>query len=104
MVVGDAYALSGREETAETYCLRSTPHLVDNAAGILEGELFLIELRPLTAHHVEQDAITGCIALDMRIGSPVLGTEGPCFTTIGAAVPLRRPPVLGIEADEVDSE
>ena len=59
MVVCDTYSLSRREETAKTYDLRSTPDLIDDVTGILKGLLFLIELRALTTHHVEEDAITG---------------------------------------------
>jgi hypothetical protein len=104
MVVCDTYSLSRREETAKANDLRSTPHLVDDAAGILKGLLFLIELRTLASHHVEEDAVTGRVTIDVGIGSPVLGAKGPGVTIRGGVVPLGRAPVFGIEADEVDAE
>jgi hypothetical protein len=74
MVVGDANTLSRREETAKTYDLRSTPDLIDDAAGILKGLLFLIELRTLATHHIKEDTITGLVTIHVGIGSPVLGS------------------------------
>ena len=104
MVVGDAYTLTRREETAKTYDLRSTPDLIDDAARILKGLLFLIELRALATHHVEEDAITGLVTIHMGIGCPVLGTEGPSVTRVVGFFPLREAPVFGIEAEEVYSK
>ena len=104
MVVSDATTFTSREETAKAYDLRSTPHLIDDAAGIAKGELFLIELRTLTTNHIEKDAITGLVTIHVGISSPVLGTKGPSVTRVVGIFPLREAPVFGIEAEEVDSD
>ena len=78
MIVSNRYTLFLREIAAETNGLGRTPHLVYHTTGITKRLLFLIELSPLAANHIEQDAITGRITIDMRIGSPILGTKGPC--------------------------
>jgi hypothetical protein len=104
MIVGDAYTLLLREETAKAYGLRSAPHFINNVTGIVEGQLFLIELGTLASHHVKEDAITGLVAIDMRIGRPVLGTESPSVTRVVSLFPLGEAPVFGIEADEVDAK
>ena len=103
MVVSDTYTFSCGEETAKAYNLRSTPHFINDATGIAKGLLFLIELRTLTTHHVEEDAITGLVTIHMGIGSPVLGTKGPSVTRVVGFFPLRKAPVFSIETDEVYS-
>ena len=103
MIVSDATPLLLGEETAKAYGLSSTPHTIDNTTGIMEGELLLIKLCALTSHHIEQDAITSLIAINMRIGSPILRTKRPSIATIRSAVPLWRPPILCIETDKVDA-
>ena len=103
MVVGDANTLSRWEETAKTYDLRSTPYLIDDAARILKGLLFLIELRTLASHHVEEDAITGLVAVNMGIGCPILCTEGPGVTRVAGLFPLGEAPVFSIETEKINS-
>ena len=93
MIVSNSHTLSRWEETAKANSLSCTPHTIDNTTSILERELFLIELRSLTTNHIEQNAITSLIAIDMRIGSPILSTQSPSIAT-----------VLSIEADEINSE
>ena len=104
MVVSDTYTFSCGEETAKAYNLRSTPDLIDDAARILKGLLFLIELRTLATHHVEENAITGLVTIHVGIGCPVLGTEGLSVTRVVGFFPLREAPVFGIEAEEVYSK
>ena len=104
MVVGDANTLSRWEETAKTYDLRSTPYLIDDAARILKGLLFLIELRTLATHHVEENAITGLVTIHVGIGCPVLGTEGPGVTRVVGLFPLGEAPVFSIETEEVEAK
>ena len=104
MVVGDTYTLTRREETAKAYNLRSTPDLIDDATGILKGLLFLIELRTLATHHVEENAITGLVTIHVGIGCPVLGTEGPGVTRVVGLFPLGEAPVFSIETEEVEAK
>ena len=104
MVVSDTYTFSCGEETAKAYNLRSTPHFINDATGIAKGLLFLIELRTLTTHHIEKDAIPGLVTIHVGISSPVLGTKGPSVTRVVGIFPLREAPVFGIEAEEVEAK
>ena len=104
MIIGNATALALGEETSVTHGLCRTPHLIDDAAGIMERHLFLIELRTLASHHIEEDAVAVLLGIGLwDIGSPVLGTEGPRVAGIVDGTPLGGAPVFGIEADEIDS-
>ena len=77
VVVVDHSTLCIHKVATETHSLGSSPHLVNNTAGILHGETFLIETGPLSAHHVEQDAITCLITLLVQVGCPMLCTQRP---------------------------
>ena len=104
MVIGNPATRLLGEEAAVTYDLSSAPNTVDNIAGILKRHTFLIELGALATNHIEEDTIAGFVALDMRIGGPVLGTEGPGVTVVGSVAPLGDTPVFSIEADEIESD
>ena len=104
MVVGDTYALSRWEETAEANSLSGAPHTIDNTTRIAKRLLLLIELGTLATNHVEEDAVAGLITLYMRIGRPVLSTESPGVTRVVGLFPLGEAPVFSIETEEVEAK
>ena len=111
VVVRDTTPILGREEAAIASSAGSLPHLFHDRAGILQGIVLMIELRPLATHHVEQD---GIVVGRMRLarsrscghggggigGGPVLGTERP-GVSIHLIAPLGNAPVFRIETNEV---
>ena len=71
MVVGDATALRHGETTAVTHNCCGSPNLVDDVLGIVFRHALLIELRTLSAYHIEQDAVARLVARRMEVPSPV---------------------------------
>ena len=104
MVVGDATAFGHGEEAAVAHHSCGLPYLVDDVLGIIIRHALLIKLCALSAHHVEQDAVTGLVARRVEVSCPVFGTEGPGVAGIIDGLPLGEAVVFGIEADEVEAE
>ena len=76
---------------------------MDYRRSILHGHTLTIELSALSAHHIEQNAVTRLI-IRRFVLAPVLSTQSPGVTIVLNVSPLWSSPVLGIEAHEVDSD
>lgn len=71
MVVGDATALGHGEAAAVAHHSGGSPNLVDDVLGIVFRHALLIELRTLSAYHIEQDAVARLVARRVEVPSPV---------------------------------
>jgi len=76
MVVGDHASRLLGEVRPVAGLARRAPNLLHNLGGILHGQALLIELCALSAHHIEQYAVSWSEAL-RQIGREMLRAECP---------------------------
>ena len=104
VVVGDIAAFTVGEVAGIAGCLGGCPHFVDDGIGVLHGHAFFEELGAFASDHVEEDAVTGFVALG-QVGSEMLGAECPGVAGVfTVCLPHGEAPVFGVEADEVDAD
>ena len=106
VVVGDIATVGLGEEVGRSGIARSVPHADGHVLCVLERESLVVELAAAAAHHVEEDAQTGCVAGTMGVLAPILRTETPGIFIVagGFGCPVGSTVVFGIKANEVDAE
>ena len=73
MVVGNHSAVRHGERASVADGRRRVPHLVHDGLRVLSRHPLLVELGPLSSHHVEQDAKAGLIVGLVGMVCPVAG-------------------------------
>ena len=80
------------------------PHHVHHGVGVSTADHLAGEGAATAAHHIEQDAIAGTIAVGLRLTGPEERALAPAAVLVVLGTcPLGRAYVLGIEAYEVDA-
>lgn len=103
MVVCHFGAFFFGEEVAEAQAVGCVPYLVHVLTGGSLRELFLVEGGVLSAHHVEQDAVAGIIAVYMRYSSPILRAQAPSVVLVCTLIEVGDAIVFGVKEDDVDA-
>lgn len=104
MVVGHLHAVFLGEVAAEAQALGGVPDFLDLRGGGALREAFAVEGGAPSAHHVQQDAVAGVVALHVGHAAPVLRAEAPGVGLVGSLVEGGDAVVLGVEEDDVHAD